>query len=99
MSDRHNLAVPGDTRDPKCVMGLSSRDSSHMGAMPIGVRWIIGLIDGIIWRHDLVFEVRVIHVDAGVDDRDDNRTVSLGDILRLRGVNIDVRSLMQVPLA
>src|SRR5438445_4879354 len=82
--DRHDRAQPADARYTLIVVGAGSNDSCDRGAVALVVPWIGVRVHEVATRHERAAEVRLVRIDAGIDDRDDDPARSAGDVPRLR---------------
>jgi len=81
-----DLGTGRDRLDPDAVTGQRVDDAGDVGAVAVAVLRRVVVVDEVVPRQQLAREVRVVGLDAGVDDRDDRAGAGAH---RMGGVRVD----------
>jgi len=78
--DRHDETAPADSGSADVVVGASGDDAGHRGSVAVVIRRIRVVPDEVPAGHECAAQVRMVRVDAGVDDCDDDLARALRDV-------------------
>src|SRR5439155_17115867 len=71
-------------RSAQMVVGARGDHARNRRAVPVVVGWISVAVDEVVAWHQRTAKIRLLRVDAGIDDRDDDAARAAGDVPGLR---------------